>query len=317
MNLLEFFEKVYRVYHPKLRSDQAIATMRQQIKCFVVYLAEHEIKADTDALTEDHLVQFSSHYVEQGFSPATCNSVLRAVRSIWIEAQKRGYTSTRHEVHLLKEPERLPEAWFPQDMEKILRSAAKEKNEIGQVDAGIWWTALILVVYWTGARISAAMHIRSCDVDLESGTIRLPFDYQKTYRDELRDIPEEVCELLKRFNKDRNEFLFGDWPNDNWQNRTIKKGFEQLGVHYHRILTRAGLPATPRDKWHKLRRTFGTRVAAAAGRAIAQELLGHRHMQTTERYLDPRQIPRHQATKIIDGPAINPELLENGQGAEK
>ena len=69
-----------------------------------------------------------------------------------------------------------------------------------------------------------------------------------------------------------------------------------------RILTRAGLPTSERDLWHKIRRTFATQVNAKAGIAMAQTLLGHSSPAITQRYIDPTQCPENNQAEYLASP---------------
>lgn len=48
------------------------------------------------------------------------------------------------------------------------------------------------------------------------------------------------------------------------------------------------MPATGKDMFHKLRRSFATFIAAAGGMDLARAYCGHSHQSVTGRYVDPR-----------------------------
>jgi integrase len=54
------------------------------------------------------------------------------------------------------------------------------------------------------------------------------------------------------------------------------------------LIRRTGLAVLGRPVWpHMLRHTFGTRIEAVAGLKVAQALLGHKDIRTTEIYTHP------------------------------
>jgi len=73
---------------------------------------------------------------------------------------------------------------------------------------------------------------------------------------------------------------------------------------FGKLLESAGLPATRRDKFHKLRRTTASAVHAAG--MDAQEALDHQYRRTTSRYLDPRFTASRQPCDVLAEFLANP-----------
>ena len=70
---------------------------------------------------------------------------------------------------------------------------------------------------------------------------------------------------------------------------------------YDKILDGAGLPASRRDKFHKLRRTVASHIAAEKGLHAASEYLGHQSILTTKRYVDPMMLPDADMSDVLEG----------------
>jgi integrase len=84
----------------------------------------------------------------------------------------------------------------------------------------------------------------------------------------------------------------------------------QLNVILHRVIVAAGLPPDGRYGCHTLRKTFARKVHRALGGDInlTREALGHRHVTTTQAYLEPDPVRVRSAILAMGRPEAEPEL---------
>lgn len=304
--LLRYLHDVYRPRHPRLKSPLSVAQYESVIRVLDDY---HRSKGGTGPVQTEDLNDLlvlgcaSALVSDKKRSPATANRIIRTIAAIWRDAAKRKCAPPMpDELPEHPEPKKHPVAWSPDELDRVLDSASQETGYIGPVPAASWMMSLLLFIYWTGARISAVMSTPTAMLDSVAGTVRIPAESQKHNADGLYDLPADLVELLLSFGiRERGlETIFGDWPFDRTQ-----PGWRSLNRRLEKILKRAELPATRRDKWHKIRKTHATMVAAKRGIAVASQMLGHSDVRVTAAYIDPRFVPREKATEILDAPHVS------------
>ncbi len=175
-------------------------------------------------------------------------------------------------------PERVPHAWTVDEIRRLHQAAAETRGNVGTIPAGIWWPALLALLWESGERIGAVMQARWSDYSRPH--LLLPAESRKgRRRDRLHVLTDRTCDRLDMAHQPgRDELLW--WPGD------------RLYVYnrLHKILSRAGLDGK-RIAFHQIRRTGASHLAAAGGDATA--FLDHASPRTTQRwYLDPRMTER-------------------------
>lgn len=221
------------------------------------------------------------------YSAATVAKDRAQIRALWEFAARRGFCTTFPTIALIKIPERVPEAWQTEDVNRILESCRLEQARYAGIPADLWWRACVLVCYQSAERITSVMSLRWRDCVGCSLLFRAEGRKGKT-RDILREVTVECADAMLAIRCDRGpDKLVFPWD----------RGHSYLWKRMGIILERAGLPATRRDKFHKLRRTCASFFAAAGG--DAQRLLDHADPATTRKYVDPRIAKTPQACNLI------------------
>ena len=246
--------------------------------------------------TIEHLSEVPvARFLQQRLSTraaATAAKDRAQLRALWEFAARRTLISEFPTLRAIRVPERIPEAWTIGEMQRLLSSATEASGAVSGVPACDFWPALILVLFETGERVSAAMALRWSDVAEDSVIFRAETRKRCT-RDIYRGITPTCHEHLEAIRRQR-ELVF-EWGH------AATDIFRHLGI----ITKRAGLPCDRRSKFHKIRRTTAS-YAAAAG-VDAQKLLDHSQASTTRRYLDPRIVKMPQACDVL------PSITTSGQ----
>jgi integrase len=187
----------------------------------------------------------------------------------------------------IRVPDRVPEAWFSGEMQRLLDAAGQEKTVLDGIPGGLWWRALLLLAYDTAERATALTSLRWRNVR-GSSVLFMAEDRKGRRRDILREIGEDTLAALEAIRGDRGpDDLVFPWP------RTKTYLWRRLEI----ILERAGLPHGRRDKFHRIRRTTASYYEAAGG--SAQRLLDHSDPATTRKYIDPRIVRPQAAPELI------------------
>jgi integrase len=305
-SLMAWFTGFYRPLKPKLKKPKTVQGYETTIRALAKFLCARDTNR-TDVGPEDLIdVNIGGLMLalgEQGRQPPTINKHRRYLLALARLACKKRFIAELPEIDKVAEFEREPECWSIEEFGRILEAAVGMPGTVGESPAGVFWPALIWADLNTGFRITALMSVRSEDVDLDQATIKVRPEYQKDRAGQTIDLLPETVEALRSLNYRHLPRVFDDWPYDRGQEqwKTLNKGLRQ-------ILARAGLPATSRDLWHKIRRTFATYIAAASDVETARVLCGHSHSRITRRYLDQRKLTRPLVANLLPRPVVARQL---------
>jgi len=163
---------------------------------------------------------------------------------------------------------RLPKYISPQQVNKLIESAPYKKHRI-----------MFLLFYSTGLRLSELRMLKWEDVKFDEGVIYV--QKGKGYKDRLVILQPEMEKMLRSYRSDQPEkqkYLFeGKTPNKVIAPRSVQWAFINARK-------KAGLPdwVTP----HVLRHSYATTVLKNGTDILTlKELLGHKRLVTTTRYL--------------------------------
>lgn len=134
--------------------------------------------------------------------------------------------------------------------------------------------AAFLLLLHTGARLSEVLRARWADLDLDASEWRLPSP--KAGRPQVVPLPGGVVAMLRRLPR-LGALVIPGTANPDKPRFDLKKP-------WNTIRATAGVPDV---HVHDLRRTFGLRVARAAGVHVASRLLRHADVRVTARVYAP------------------------------
>jgi integrase len=177
-------------------------------------------------------------------------------------------------------PDRVPRAWTLGELGSIYRAAAATRGYVGDVPAGVWFSALVSVLWETAERIGAVLECRPDDLD--APTLHVRAEYRKgRKRDRVYRLTQRTCGLLQQA-CGRHRLL--EWP----RSHTLLWG------KYADVVARAGLGRGRHLSFHALRRSAASHYAALGGDPV--QLLDHSSPRITHRwYLDRRLTDRGPA----------------------
>lgn len=256
----------------RMKSPNTIRLYRHSIAAFETTLGR---KATTDDLNDDNVEMHMTRIVDSGLSVASANKDLWQLGAIWRFGNRNRLVDTWPNVQLYPEPERIPMAWLPEEIDKLFQSVKEEDGSISGAPASLWWQSLLSVLLDTGERIGAVMQ---CTKDnLQGCYLLVPAESRKgKTRDKLFELSGETQHLLSALSLAHRYTLLFPWDRHG----------TYLYTRYKRILARAGLPTDSKSKFHRLRRSVASAVKSQGGDATAA--LDHASSATTKAYLDPR-----------------------------
>ncbi len=287
--LWRFYETVYRPEKLAGATGQTAEQYRIAVRRLARQLGRAPLVAEMDdAVVGTHL----EWMLKQGYARATANTARGYLCTLTRHAYRKRLVERLPDVPKLREHRRLPDAWTMDEVTRLLEACRSTPGRFGPLPAGKAWEALVLVLYDTGLRHRAAMAIEQDHVDLDTGWLYVPAENQKNRVEQrFRLSPQAVAALRAIWSPPRRLVFPMDFCS------------RVLFARFRRILIRAGLPATRRDMFHKLRRTTATQIARVAGIEAAARQLGHAASDVTRRYVDPRIANRdYDATAYLPRP---------------
>lgn len=250
-----------------------------------------------------------------GLKPGAVRAQYKRLLAVWRFAHREGLTSVFPRDPRLKVPRQTPDAWTIDEFRKIVEAASRlDRPPIGGVRASKFWRAILLTAYYSALRRGSLLRLRPQDIDLTTGWLRVPAEAMKNKCGQALRLGGDAIEALRDIWDERRERVF-PVPLDS-------AGSTMLSETFHAILKAAGLPENLQNrmsKFHKIRRTAVTTTAAKVGLAEAIALAGHSGADVNARYIDPRFMPKNDATRWLppiigptpDGPAPASSQIES------
>lgn len=287
--LLDFFEHTYL---PRRLLGRSLGTV-DQYRLTIARFGGHR---PVSSLSEDALMTFAAERLRSGVSFATVNKDLRQLKALWRLAKRLKVCRNEPTVEFLPQPRKMPVAWSPADVARLLDACLKQKGWIGPLKARDFWHALVLVLYDTGVRKGAVLNLPLASLDLVNRWLIVPAELQKTHRDQILSFSQETAEALVKIAMPARQFLF-PWPYDRFPgtkwvafNRRLRK-----------IVHQAGLDC---DHGHcqRLRRTRASLGERESPGSATQDLGHSSRSVTVNHYLDPRIVGVSRVADLLPRP---------------
>lgn len=187
----------------------------------------------------------------------------------------------------------------------------------GYADYVVPFVALSL---YTGARNGSAVALKWKDIDFNKKTVTFQKEYSKTGVTVEVPMADDLCSILEIWagqrkvnihdtSKDERFVFTSRHQKDNKPIVSIDK------KEWGKLLQEAGISHA---RWHDLRHTFASRLAAKEQPIYAiSKLLGHSSIKTTERYLHLSAQQARSAISCLDGAFPSQSILANKGKGEK
>ena len=308
--LRDFYELVYRpARHAGERHRRTRAEARTQINNLNRWW--HSFSAESgrplaeltlgvfDELGDDAITLAMAWLVDDerrpARAPATANKLRATINALWMLAHERKLVTARPGNKRYRCDLEDPIALTPEQKAAVIAQAQRVRGTVGEVAACDWWLMLVLLAFNSGARINVLRHATTAGLDLARGELLLPARWQKQRKDQRVALWASTLRQIRRVGvvERRLVHLLDDWP---YTTDTLRRYYSRL------ILEPAGVPVDRQHKFHCLRKTLGSEVAAADGLGTAQEILGHSSASVTLRYVDPRYERRARVPELVPDP---------------
>lgn len=234
-----------------------------------------------DRLTTEHVRAFLLHLTqERKLAFSTFNQALNAARFFFLEVLKRPFVVEG--IRYQKPPRRLPVVMNDEEVSRLLAAAASLRDR-----------ALLETGYATGMRVSEVTRLLITDVD--SGRMAIRVDQGKGRKDRYVMLSQSLLETLRAYWRESKPkvFLFPGLGGK----KPLCVSAAQKAFGLARLQAGIKKPVS----FHTLRHSFATHlIESGTSVRTIQALLGHRSLQTTERYMHLAQNYLHQTTSPLD-----------------
>ena len=224
-------------------------------------------------LTKQDLKAFVLKKLEEKQSPASANHYIRALKALFSFLHREGHieSNVMAGLSLISMPEKLKPVLEPASVSRLV-SAIPENSYFGQRDK-----LMILLLWDTAIRLKELLGIKTCDIDLKYGTIKITGKGRKD-----RIVPfgqkakREVIKFLKARGENQSEFFFCTNAGTPIGPRNFRRTLRKYG-------DKAGVKVAP----HLLRHSAATFLAKSEMPAQhIQILLGHSSLAVTQNYIN-------------------------------
>lgn len=232
-------------------------------------LTTREVRAFLLDLTQVRKVAFS-----------TFNQALNAVRFFFTAVLKQPFALD--DFHFQKQPRRLPVVMSDDEVRRLFESTHSLRDR-----------ALFETAYATGMRLGEVTRLQITDIDSSRMVIRV--DQGKGRKDRYVMLSASLLETLREYWRQARpkRYLF---PGDGGEKPLCHSAAQKA---FARAKARAGIAKAV--SFHTLRHSFATHLLEdGVNVRTIQSLLGHRSLQTTERYTHVAENYLHQMRSPLD-----------------
>lgn len=260
MKRLELIENYSKLLHIKNYAPQTEKAYLHHLTLFLDYIKNSKV---SDVNSKVLLDYFNNLKQEKLFSYSSMKQSLAAIRFLYLDVLKK-------EIDFdffikMKKPNSLPNVLTVNDVKKIISSIDNLKHK-----------AIISTIYSCGLRISEAVNLEIKDIDSSAMTVKIV--NAKGRNDRYVMLSPKLLELLRDYfiEYKPKKYLFVGQFGDRYSPRSIQQIF-------NKAVKIAGIKK--RVTVHSLRHSFASHLLDnGTDIRFIQELLGHKHLSTTQIY---------------------------------
>ncbi len=234
-----------------------------------------------DGITTEHVRSFLLHLTqERKLSFSTFNQALNASRFFFVEVLRRPFVVEG--LRYQKPERRLPVVMSREEVSRLLAGAVSLRDR-----------ALLETAYATGMRLGEVTRLRVTDIDSRRMVVRV--DQGKGRKDRYVMLSASLLETLREYWREVKPrvYLF---PGEGGQQALCVSAAQKA---FGRARDRAAIKKP--ISFHTLRHSFATHLLEdGVNVRKIQALLGHRSLETTERYTHVAENYLHQMHSPLD-----------------
>lgn len=265
--LIDKYEKILRLKNYSPKTEKAYL---HHLNLFLDYISKSNISSVDSKILLDYF-----NYLKQtrNFSYSAIKQSLASVRFLFLDVLKK-------EIDFdffvkMKRPNSLPNILTVDEIREIINSITNLKHR-----------AIISTIYSCGLRISEAVNLKINDIDSSAMTVKIV--NAKGRNDRIVMLSEKLLFLLREYFKEYKPkiYLFEGQKGEQYSTRSIQQIFNNAAK-------KVGIKK--KVTVHSLRHSFASHLLDnGTDIRFIQELLGHKHLSTTQIYthINPVSVKR-------------------------
>jgi len=260
MKRAELIDKYTKILQLKNYSPKTEQAYLHHLNIFLDYISKSNVSSVDSKILLDYF-----NYLKQTrkFSYSAIKQSLASVRFLFLDVLKK-------EIDFdffvkIKKPNSLPNILTIEEVKKIINSITNLKHR-----------AIISTIYSCGLRISEAVNLKINDIDTSAMTIKIV--NAKGKNDRIVMLSEKLLSLLRKYFKEYKPkvYLFEGQKGEKYSSRSVQKIFNNT-------VKKIGIKK--KVTVHSLRHSFASHLLDnGTDIRFIQELLGHKHLSTTQIY---------------------------------
>lgn len=284
---VEFWERFMSGY--VLANRQKPSEVKSKQSIWDRHLKDRFAKQRLDTITTEQIQVMKGELGH--LSPKRVNNILTVLRTMLRQAVRWGVIATMPEITEVKTPDVEMEFYDEQHYERVVDASRQ---------LGPHYYLSVLLAGDAGLRAGEIRGLRWRDIDHKQSQLRVQqaewrghITAPKSWQSRTIPLTPRLAEALAAHRHLKHE------------RAVLHKGEpvteKTLRVMVERCIRKAGVAESARPV-HRLRHTFGTRLAAAGATAKQiQALMGHKNLTTTQRYLHLSPSNREAAIALLSG----------------
>ncbi|MFD2608070.1 tyrosine-type recombinase/integrase [Deinococcus taklimakanensis] len=280
MELEVLRESHFRALRAQAKSSDTLRFYKQAYRELETHLGPENPKLqDVEQLTRDDFYAMLEGMRERGCVPGTLHAIMRGLRASFNWAYEEEYIEQNPfaRVKMPSVPRKIQPCVQPEMAQRVLR-VAEEDGAYRTRN-----TAILMVMFDTGLRLSEVAKLELPDVNLKDGVLKVWAG--KGGHDRYVPFGNSVVRAISKYQRDRRPKFPGEtrlWigrggePLTKWGISLLFDGYaERLGVDRSEIAP------------HAWRRGFAVQYLRNGGEMFAlQQLLGHTSLEMTRKYVN-------------------------------
>ena len=261
-------------------SKNTIDVYLSGVRIFIDFIQKHKVKN----VTSDTLEQFYKFAaIDLNYGYSMMKQLLASVKFLYHEVLKEPIDFDFN--IKMKKPSTIPEVLSVEEVQRFLNTVTNLKHK-----------SIFTLCYSAGLRVGEILNLKISDID--SNRMQIRVHQAKGKKDRYSLLSPKVLVLLRQYTTEYNpkEYLFEGQNGGKYSSASI-----QNLMRKHRKLANIKKRATP----HTLRHSFATHLLdSGTDIRFIQELLGHKHISTTQIYTHVTT----RSVKEIQSPIENMQL---------
>lgn len=260
MKRADLVDSYMKILHVKNYSPATEKTYLHHLNLFLDYVKTKKISNVDSKFLLDY---FNFIKESKKFSYSSMKQALASVRFLFLDVLRK---NIEFDFFIkMKKPNNLPNVLTTDEVKNIINSISNLKHR-----------AIISTIYSCGLRISEAVNLKINDIDSSAMTIKIVNAKGKS--DRIVMLSEKLLELLREYVKQYKPkvYLFEGQNGGKYSVRSIQQIFNSA-VKKVKISKKVSV--------HTLRHSFASHLLDnGTDIRLIQELLGHKHLSTTQIY---------------------------------